>query len=145
MQSIVVVLLSLAIASGQDKLDQAKTAYLNKLVVVKSVVFRPAIKANGKYQYEDVYSFIASKYIGQTATVIAVQPSEDIPQPAEKVNALGEVVAQPVREPWFDIVVKFDDGSLAILRETAAGLPQSILLPENIAEVEAARKTGRKK
>jgi hypothetical protein len=145
MQSIVIAVLSLALASGPDKLDQARTAYLNKRVVVKSVVFRPAIEANGKYQYENVYNFIASKYIGQTATVIAVQPTEDAPQPAEKVNALGEVVTQPVREPWFDIVVKFDDGSLAILNETAAGLPHSILLPENIAEMQAARKTREEK
>lgn len=144
MRTIIFLLLSLVMASGQDKIEQAKATYLNKSVVIKSVVFRPAVESNGKYRYENVY-FIASKYVGQNAIVIAVQPNEDFLQPAAKVNALGEVVAQPDREPWVDIVVKFDDGSLAILRDTVAGLPHSILLPENIAEMQAVRKAREEK
>ena len=57
---------------------------------------------------------LPSTYKGKSATVVAVQLNE-LKRRELRPNALGEIVAEDdIVNPYFDIVVQFDDGTLAM-------------------------------
>jgi hypothetical protein len=75
---------------------------------------------------------LPSGYKGKTATVVAVQLN-DPRQRQLRPNALGEIVAEDdIVNPYFDIVVQFDNGILAI----CTGYPNTI--SDNIEFASAA-------
>src|SRR5262252_1304607 len=125
------VLSLLSLCSMTDTLEQAKAKYLDKPVVVKGPAFRTAVQDGTVYRGKGLYDFIPNKYLGQKATVIAVQETPEAAQraaAAPKVNAMGEVVKPAAAEMQdFDIVVKFEDGLVAIERETLADASMHLL------------------
>lgn len=139
MNCLILVLSFLSLFAATDPIDQAKTKYLDKPVVVKSAAFRLAVKDTLGYRSKSVFEFIPEKYIGQKAMVIAVQESEDAPHqaPTQKVNAMGEVInTNPPASSDFDIIVKFEDGLLAIRKETLQAAAYDLLLPDDVAKLE---------
>lgn len=139
MRALVAVLSFSLVAFAADKSDQAK-AYLNKKVVIKNAAFVIAVDRDGRYQQKGIIDWIPSSYIGKPATVIAVQEKESSAQGPKKLNALGEAVTGG--EPQFDFVVRFEDGLLAMKTETLDGIRADVLMPDEVAALEAAQKAN---
>ncbi|HET9836798.1 MAG TPA: hypothetical protein VFR84_01095 [Candidatus Angelobacter sp.] len=142
------IVLLVGVCSAADPIDQAKTRYLDKPVVVKSAAFRVAVKDASGYKSKSVFDFIPDKYVGKKATVIAVQETEDSARRAttQKVNAMGEVInTRPPGADDFDIVVKFEDGLVAINKETLQAAAYDLLLPEDLAKLEDQNKANLEK
>jgi hypothetical protein len=69
--------------------------------------------STGRYQ-KSIGDQLPSTYKGKSATVAAVQLNE-LKRRELRPNALGETVAEDdIVSPYFDIVVQFDDGTLAM-------------------------------
>lgn len=148
MKLAIYVLFLITLGAGADVIDQAKSKYLDKPVVVKNRTFHIAIKDASGYRSKGVFDFVPDKYIGQKATVISIQENAESARsaPAQKVNAMGEVINTRVSETdAFDIVVKFDDGVLAISKETLSDVSRDLLLPEDVAKLEELAKADQAK
>jgi hypothetical protein len=148
MDLAICLLFFITLGAGADVIDQAKSKYLDKPVVVKNTAFHTAIKDASGYRSKGVFDFIPDKYIGQRATVIAIQENEESARhrPAPKVNAMGEVInTRSSDADAFDIVVKFDDGVLAISEETLPNASRDLLLPEDVAKLEELSKADQAK
>jgi hypothetical protein len=111
MKPLIIIALGLASIGcfGQDQLT-VEQRYLNHRVMLKSGAFRRAILRNGVYVIADSIVFLPDSYIGQMATVIAVQ--QVATQAAVKTNALGETITSQIKGS--DYVIKFDDGMIAM-------------------------------
>ncbi len=139
MNRLLLVLVLSLLCSGEDKLQRAQSTYLNKSVVVKDGGFRRAAERNGRYEAVSPEEYIPKTAVGKTAQVIAVQ-GKQLPT---TVNALGETVSQQqTGEPVFDFVVKFEDGLLALKKETLMTVHGSLWLPEEVAAFEAQEKAN---
>ena len=121
------------VGSAQDTetLGSVKQKYLNQTVVLIGYVtdklatqpvlmewhparLPPMSQAlDGRYDY-DISTYLPATYKGKSATVIAIQLNKSGKQGT--VNALGELVsADDAVDPYFDFVVKFDDGQVALV------------------------------
>jgi len=148
MNLAIYVLLFITLGAGADVIDQAKSKYLDQPVVVKKATFHVAIKDASGYRSKGTFDFIPGKYVGQKATVIAIQENEESARrgSVQKVNAMGEVINTRASETdAFDIVVKFDDGVLAISKETLPDASKDLLLPEDVAKLEELAKADQAK
>ena len=93
-----------------------------------------AHKGTGDRYTKDTMDYLSSAYRGTTAAVVAVQLNE-LKLGDQRPNALGEIGAgDNTTGPYFDIIVQFDDGTLAIL----TGYPGSIFDDIELASVESA-------
>ena len=78
--------------------------------------------AGNVYKATEAHSNLPYTYRGRTAKVVAVQLNESkakldvlLRGPAQRTNALGEAVLDEDKlDPYFDLVVQFDDGILAL-------------------------------
>ncbi len=125
MISVAVLLSSLCAAAQTETLRSIKQKYLNKTVVIKGHVYVSTDRDKGPtlsdwgfaYQDGDRYksdpmSDLPAVYKGRRAVVIAIQLHELEPA---RVNAVGEQIsADDTVDPYFDLVVRFDDGKLAL-------------------------------
>jgi hypothetical protein len=70
---------------------------------------------DGRYAHTtDIHDLLSSAYKGKTATALTVQLNE-LKRRELRPNALGETVSEnDIVDPYFDIVVQFDDGTLAM-------------------------------
>jgi hypothetical protein len=112
-----------AVTSAKLTLCQVRKKYLNRRIVVTGSLFNDhlmsewesAVQNGAKFKpAEDFPSLLAARYKGQSATVVSVQLHEQ--KIATKANALGEVVDQEsVVDPYFDLVVRFDDETYGML------------------------------
>jgi hypothetical protein len=105
-------------------LGTVRRLFLNQKVIVGGVVVSHGESALlewelahkdplGRYQ-ESISDHLPSGYKGKGATVVAVQLNE-LKRRELRPNALGEIVAEDdIVGPYFDIVVQFDDGVLAM-------------------------------
>lgn len=83
-----------------------------------------------------VSDHLPSTYRGKSATVIAVQLNE-LKRRELRPNAFGEIIAEDdIVNPYFDIVVQFDDGTLAM----HTSYPLSAGIGDNL-ELESAANT----
>ncbi len=111
--------------NSDTTLGTVRRLFLNQKVIVGGVVvsrgesqhlleWELAHKdSTGRYQ-ESISDHLPSTYKGKSATVVAVQLNE-LKRRELRPNALGETVAEDdIVSPYFDIVVQFDDGTLAI-------------------------------
>ena len=128
MRAFIVFILLACSGMAEDSIDRVNAKYLNKQVVVNSSAFFRAIKENGKFVQDPAYAFLPDSYVGQSATIIAIQPIvSNIP---EKMNALGEPVT-PKLPAKFDFIVQFEDGYTAIRKmETESGIRLAVMLPD---------------
>jgi hypothetical protein len=110
-------------SSTKPTLCQVWKEYLNKQVVVTGALFNDQFLLEWQSVTQDGARFIPARsfqsllparYRGQTATVVAVQLNElKIPT---KANALGETIDEDnVVDPYFDLVVRFNDQSYGML------------------------------
>jgi len=116
-------------AQQQETLGAVKQKYLNQRVVVSGYVtaafsgraqdilmdWHPAKEQAGGYRF-NISDNLPASYKGQPATVVAIMLDKTTGrQPSEKVNALGEIVGpDQMVNPYFDLIVKFDDGKMAL-------------------------------
>jgi hypothetical protein len=122
---ILVFNVSLAANAATPKmtLSQVRSKYLGKQVVVTGALFNDQMMLewhtatpDGTRYVEsgDGLSLLPVQYRGQTATVVAVQLNSLKTQ--KKINALGEMTNEDdTVDPYFDLVVKFKDGSYGML------------------------------
>jgi hypothetical protein len=109
-----------------------KQRYLNQKVVLTGDVAddlatQPVLmewwsgsEVDGRYD-ADMERYLPATYKGQTATVIAIQLNDLEKQ--HKVNALGDPVSpDSTVNPYFDLVVRFDGGQIAM----TTGYPSTI-------------------
>ncbi len=104
-------------------LSQVRAKYLGKQVVVTGPLFNEqsmlewhsARLAGARFvESGDSLSLLLSSYRGQTGVVVTVQLNRLKVQ--TKVNALGEFVNDDdTVDPYFDLIVKFQDGSYGML------------------------------
>lgn len=99
-----------------------RKAFLGQNVVVAGGIFRGGLiywstvrkGGDGRYEATRVMDEISSAYSGKTAIVISVQLGKSQRQDL-RPNALGETASEDdIVNPLFDLVVRFDDGTLAI-------------------------------
>ncbi len=139
MKRWLLVLVLCLLAFGEDKIQRAQTTYLNKSVVVKTGEFKRAAERNGRFEAIAPEEYIPKSAVGKTAQVIAIQ-GKQLPT---TVNALGETVAQQqTGEPVFEFVIKFEDGLVAVKKETLMTVRGSLWLPEEVAAAEALEKAS---
>jgi hypothetical protein len=122
------------LGSAQDQLEKARAIYLNKEVTITDCVFRVASEQDGRYRFSDASPWLSNAYKGQTATVIAVQTKEISQLQPAKVNALGESIRPSDASSEVEFVVKFNDGTTALKRDSISGIKMWMLLPEEVAE-----------
>ncbi|HKV92164.1 MAG TPA: hypothetical protein VJW20_06430 [Candidatus Angelobacter sp.] len=98
-----------------------KKMYLNQKVVVDGATFeRGMLEWNiatlkGDFYDADMLKHLPASYKGQQAMVIAVQLNELHRAEYGRKNALGEQLSPDDAEnPYVDIVVRFDDGTVAM-------------------------------
>jgi hypothetical protein len=146
MSSLPVVLMAVGIVQAQQDqtLSSVKQKYLSQRVVITGYV-TPALRGGGQnilmewhpakehgngYQYSILENLPAS-YKGQIATVVSITLNNKMgAEPSQKVNALGESVSpDQAVNPYFDLVVKFDDGKMAL----TTAYPNTILLQLQLA------------
>jgi hypothetical protein len=119
-------------AQESETLGSVKQKYLNQKVVLIGYVAdnlarQPVLmewnvgsEVAGRY-HADMESYLPATYKGQTATVIAIQLNDLEKQ--HKVNALGDSVSpDSTVNPYFDFVVRFDSGQIAM----TTGYPSTI-------------------
>ena len=125
-------------------LSTIRRMFLNQKVIVTGTVFTlrgsvllnwcVAYKGTGDRYTNDTMDHLSSAYRGTTATVVAVQLNE-LKLRDLRPNALGEIGAgDNISGPYFDIVVQFDDGTLAI----CTGYPGSIFDDIELASAASA-------
>jgi hypothetical protein len=125
-------------------LSTIRRMFLNQKVIVTGTVVTlkgsvlldwcVAYKGTGDRYTKDTMDYLSSAYRGTTATVVAVQLNE-LKLRDLRPNALGEIGAgDNISGPYFDIVVQFDDGTLAIL----TGYPGSIFDDIELASAASA-------
>lgn len=153
MKSIAAILFSVltlapAVARGQqaETLSSVKQKYLNQRVVITGyetqafsgkkqpvlMEWHPAKEHGDGFRY-DITGNIPVSYKGQTATVVAISLNTGPgAKPVQRVNALGEAVSpDQTLNPYFDLIVKFDDGKFAL----TTGYPNTITLQLQLASV----------
>jgi len=92
----------------------------------------PVKGSDGRYAFSG--DLLSASYQGATATCVAVQLDEDMRREL-KPNALGETVAEnEITDPYFDLVVRFDDGTLAML----ASYPTTLMSTVELASAASA-------
>jgi hypothetical protein len=134
----------LGVAQQSLTLGSVKQKYLNQKVVVIGYVtgglapqpvlldWNPARESDERYS-ENEDAWLPATYKGKTATVIAIQL--DAPSKQGKVNALGQPIGpDDAGDPYFDVVVKFDDGQMAM----ATGYPNTISMDMRLMSAQNA-------
>lgn len=98
-----------------------KRLYLNQQVVVDGATFPEGMlewsvaSLKGDFYSVDFLKHLPTSYKGKSATVIAVQLNELHRAEYGRKNALGEQLSPDDAEnPYVDIVVRFDDGTIAM-------------------------------
>jgi hypothetical protein len=103
-------------------LCQVRKKYVNRRVVVTGALLNDrsmltwerAILDGGRFVRTTGASHLPASYKGQTATVVSVQLNQL--KVATRANALGETVDEDdTVKPYFDLVVRFDDGTYGML------------------------------
>jgi hypothetical protein len=140
-------------AQQTETLRSVKQRYLNQRVVLIGNVtdklasqpvlmqWNLGIESAGRYN-TDWESFLPATYKGKTATVIAIQLN-NLLEKQGKVNALGEQInADDAVDPYFDIVVRFDDGQIAMNTAYSSTLSDEVRLSgaQNVVAQEMAEK-----
>ena len=137
-------------AKKANTLGEFKRQFLNKQVVVNDVPFDERYclewtvaqqKSDGTFaEAEGIYNHLPIRYKGQTGMVIAIQLAPSFLQKTRvgSTNAFGETVAEDdIADPYMEIVVKFGDGTVGIVR----GFPIT-LVPEKM-ELASSRESVR--
>jgi hypothetical protein len=137
---------TLGITQEAETLGSVKQTYLNQKVVLIGYVAdnlhsqqAPVLmewnmggEVAGRYK-ADMNSYLPATYKGHTATVIAIQLNDL--QKTPSVNALGEPVSpDSMVKPYFDFVVRLDDGQIAM----TAAYPNTISLEVKLASEQNA-------
>src|SRR5260370_6615924 len=92
---------------------EVKKTYLGKKVVMIGPQVWHTAEQQGDRFVESEFPFLPVSYRGQTATVVTVQLNG--PRRERKMNPLGEAINEDsVVDPYFDLVVRFDDGRYGI-------------------------------
>ena len=137
-------------AQQDETLGSVKQKYLNQKVVLIGYVadnlgpgpvlmeWHLGTEEAGRYR-ADMEAFLPATYKGQTATVIAIQLNrqlEDIlGKKTPSVNAMGEPVnPDNMVKPYFDFIVKFADGQVAM----TSAYPNTIDLDVKLASEQNA-------
>jgi hypothetical protein len=118
--------------SSDASLGTVRRLFLNQKVIVTGAVvtlrgsvlleWEVAHKGSGERYTIGTLDNLSSAYKGKSASVLSVQVNE-LKLRELRPNALGEIVAEDdIVNPYFDIVVQFDDGTLAI----CTGYPNTI-------------------
>lgn len=141
------LLITLLLASTVAAQDVPKTLaafkqhFLNQQVVIGDVPFeqnyllqwmKATQNPDGTYtEADDIDNHLSVAYKGQVGTVIAIHPAPSFSSGNAApggTNALGEKVTEgEITDPYLDVVVRFSDGTLAIIR----GYPIT-LIPGNL-------------
>lgn len=134
-------------------LGSIRQTYLNQKVVVGGPVATVggqdflldwSIPLNSGDRFEMAVGdpHLPSTYLGKTAKVIVVQ-ADDAGGGASQTNALGEKNSEDsIVDPYFDLVVEFDDGKLAMATDYPSGLPGFVELASR-REEDAKEITGK--
>jgi len=116
-------------AGGGTTLASFKSKFLNQQVVVKDVPFqdeyclewtRAKQTSDGSYaRSEDIYRHLPITFRGRKAQIVAIQLAPSILQSTRvgTPNAFGEEADESaISDPYMDVFVRFDDGTLAAVR-----------------------------
>ena len=153
MLGLVLILISCGLLGYSEErpktLGAFKQTFLNQQIVINDVPFDESVCLQWETaeQSGDTYSatrgfsnHLPIKYRGQSATVVAVQLAESFFQKTQigATNAFGESTTDnELVDPYLEVVVRFGDGKLAIVR----GFPNTLVPSE--MELATARKTLR--
>ena len=110
-------------------LRSVRSIFLGQTVVIGGALYHDRMlldwivaHAVGFWFKADDYQKLPMSYRGQTAKVLAVQLNE-VHRTPQKTNALGEPLSDDdALNPYFDLVVRFDDGTLAMTTTYAVSL-----------------------
>jgi len=128
-------------------LGEVRRAFLNQRVVISghvmNMIHGPVLDwylarpSGGDYQMVGgLDCYLAPGYNGQTATVIAI-PLRRMFGESSGPNALGETTSEDATvNPYFDIIVRFDDGTLAMNSAYASTLYMQVSLAGQQASLE---------
>ncbi len=137
-------------AFGQENelsMAELQKKYSGKRVIVKTLFVRNGkqfdwneAKQNGDYYVYDVLKYIPVTYIGREAEIIAIQLNKkEREEIIEKTNAFGEKTDVSLMvNPFFEIVVRFSDGKIALITTYQSTLDYKI---ELVSHREAREKT----
>lgn len=125
-------------------LDSIRRLYLNQQVTIigqgsiignKDVCLQWSLAMYGGSRYDaNELDFLPANYLGKSAKVIAIQPHD--PKEAMRVNAVGDTVSiDSIPNPYFDVIVQFDDGKLAM----TSAYPRTVWEQLRLATDEAKR------
>jgi hypothetical protein len=126
-----------AVSSTKPTLCQVRKKYLNRRVIVTGALFNErsmlewerAVLDGARFVHASGFANLPAGYKGQTATVVAVQLNQL--KVATRVNALGETVDQESTvDPYFDLVVHFDDGAYGMLSTYPTTAEMSVTFAE---------------
>jgi hypothetical protein len=133
---VIVMACTAAFAQHSETLASVKRKYLNQKVVLigymaDNLAPEPVLgywssgKGLGDRWVAEVGMFLPATYKGPTATVIAIQL--DKPEEPGKMNAPGEPVdPDEAVNPYLDIVVRFEDGQVAMATAYASTISDEL-------------------
>jgi hypothetical protein len=129
-----------SLSGRQQTLRSIRQTYLNQAVVVTGtpqvlagknglLEWESAKEQNGRYVDPDMLDKLPDSYRGKTAKVIAVQMNRLHHSESGMTNALGEAVSEDdTPNPYFDMVVQFDDGKIGMVTTYISMLDTSVAL-----------------
>ena len=126
-----------AMAQKSETLGAVKQKYLNKEVMLigpmmdaetplpELMGWYPGSESAGRFR-ADLESQLPASYKGKVAVVVAIQ-LHDEPSYRDRTNALGEPVnLDNTVNPYLDLVVKFDDGQVAMGTAYPSTIPDEV-------------------
>ncbi|NOX86259.1 MAG: hypothetical protein GXO86_09900 [Chlorobi bacterium] len=142
---LILFILSLAVYA-QDQENESTLADLQKQYTGEQVIVKTLFVRNGKqfdwneakrdgdhYVYE-MLKYLPVSYIGREAEIIAIQLNKkEREEINEKTNAFGEKFdIKSIINPYFEIVVKFSDGKIALTTAYQSTLDYKIELVSHL-------------